>query len=276
MKRFIAKIIASIPRFPNNSDSLKILQEKSLGEILIDYFNWRALYIGVRTRHINIDKIASSSSIWKNHEAMIEVFLDKVKRGEDLTPHLSLLPHTKGYTPIAGAPGASSDERWSDKDQLLNGMNYHHFHLGMNLEPQGHAQRTNELLFAEVTRENFNVVAVFDHSVFQTNSAERMRLWGVHETIATRNAPAGAVVIGSAIASSGHALHVVNHAKQCSKIALKVDPQFDDPKFIAWLYGEAQLPIPSKMKFEWQISHLDFGMIEQRAMANFVLRAGWN
>lgn len=94
----------------------------------------------------------------------------------DLTPHLSLSPNTRGYSLAARTPGATTEERWSDKDQLLNRMNYHHFHLGKSIEAAGHAARTDDLLFAEVSRDAFKVVAIFSHEVFDTNSEERRRL----------------------------------------------------------------------------------------------------
>ncbi len=48
--------------------------------------------------------------------------------GGDLTPHLSLQPHTRGFTPAASAQGPNVN-RWADKDMLLNVMGYHHLHL---------------------------------------------------------------------------------------------------------------------------------------------------
>jgi hypothetical protein len=50
---------------------------------------------------------------------------------------------------------------------LLNAMGLHHFHLGTELMPTECASRTLDLLFALVTRETFDVVAIFDHSVFE-------------------------------------------------------------------------------------------------------------
>ena len=68
--------------------------------------------------------------------------------------------------------------------------------FGMAVETAGHVTRTDEVLFAEVTRDQFNVVAIFDHAVFdktdkvtKTMTAERDRLWGLFTKISSRGAP---------------------------------------------------------------------------------------
>jgi hypothetical protein len=165
-----------IPKFPNDKASLQSLERKPLGSLLIDYANWAIRYVAPRPRKVIIEPTASMDSRWKVLQKDIAAFLEKVKRGDDLTPHLSLEPHTRGYTPAASAQGPDVD-RWADKDMLLNVMGYHHFHLNMTIEPKGFASRKveNEILFAHVTREEFTVVGIFDHSVFSTNALHVMR-----------------------------------------------------------------------------------------------------
>ena len=60
-------------------------------------------------------------------------------------------------------------------------MGVHHFHLGLHQETSGLMTRTNEVLFAAVSRDTFNVLGLFDHSVFDSTvddaiAPERERL----------------------------------------------------------------------------------------------------
>jgi hypothetical protein len=38
-----------IPKFPNNRASLKVLQAKAIGPLLIDYLNWAIRCVAVKT-----------------------------------------------------------------------------------------------------------------------------------------------------------------------------------------------------------------------------------
>jgi hypothetical protein len=91
-----------------------------------------------------------------------------VEAGEDLTKYLSLDPQTRGISPQGG---------WSDKDLILNIMGFHHFHLG----PETRRYRSDELALARVSREEFEVMDLFDHDVFEPGTSERSRLHTLHE-----------------------------------------------------------------------------------------------
>lgn len=251
------------------------MQQKHLPELLVDYINWRSRYVGQRPRKITVEPGASSDPCWSAHASAITAFLDEVQRGDDLTPHLSIEPHTKGYTPASRAPGAMPVDRWSDKDFVLNVMGYHHFHLGTKVQKRGHVDRTDDLIFAEVNRDTFNVIAIFSHDVFDPNSAERIRLWSVHDQVAYRGLPAGSVVVPALIATSGHTVQVVRYAQQCAKIIRDFEPKLDDLVYMASLYPPQQ-PMSKKPKFSWGFQHLDLLVHEAVAPNNLVLTRGWN
>jgi hypothetical protein len=183
IKRFRLALIKAIPRFPNDRAALQHMRGKHLGDLLIDYVSWRSRYVGTRPRSVTIEPAALADPKWSSMSAEIGSFLDKVRRGDDLTPHLSIKPHTQDYTPAAHIPGATAEERRLDKDFVLNTKGYHHFHLGAAAEKKGHTVRTNDVLFAEVTRDEFNVIAIFTHEVFDLGSAEQTRLSQVHDGI---------------------------------------------------------------------------------------------
>ena len=260
---------------PNNRASLLHMQQKHLTDLLIDYVNWRSRYIGQRPRTVSIEPAAQADPRWSAYAAAIAHFLDKVRRGDDLTSHLSIEPHTRGYAPAARVYGATPEDRWSDKDFLLNVMGYHHFHLGTTLEKRGHTKRTDDLIFAEVSRDTFKVIAIFDHDVFDQNSTERMRLWAVHESIIFRGLPPGSTVVMGNIATSGHSNYVVRYAIHCAQIIKHIEEKLDDPEFVKSLY-QPRSEAPAKSKPDWGFVHLDLAIYDAAKPGYLILQKGWN
>jgi hypothetical protein len=271
VKKLRLELVKTIPRFPNNRESLRHMQQKRLSDVLIDYVHWRARYVGKRPRQIEIEAAAKADPCWSTMAAAIEAFLEKVRSGDDLTPHLSLLPHTRGYSFAAHTPGATNEDRWSDKDLLLTRMNYHHFHLGM-----GRTGRTDELIFAEVSRDKFKVIAIFNHDVFDEGSTERMRLSALHNQIIFRGLPPGAGMMDGPVTPSGHAIHVVMYADYCARWIESVDPELDDRAYIEKWYALSRIELPAKPKFKWTFLHLDLAVYESTKRTAFLVQQGWN
>ena len=276
-------LVKAIPRIPNNRASLQLLKAKGLGEVLIYFLSWRSRYVAPRPRKVSID-----SAIWADTRSIankdaIAAFLTRVAAGEDLTPWLSLQPHNRGFAVSATLPGPNAD-KWADKDFLLNVMGMHHFHLGRSIEPQGHAVRTNEVIFAEVTRETFEVVALADHGVFEDGddgqlTAEREELWTLHEARRARNMVPGAVYIGGGlgglgIATSGHPTAIVLSAQRYAQIIRDTDPKLDDPVFVEALYPTGSPPRTPKLS--WRFNHLDLTLVDEANECFFTMRRGPN
>jgi len=266
-------LIKTIPRIPNDRASLDHMERKHLGELLIDYFSWRSRYVGARPRDIVIEAGADATPLWAAHRVGIDAFLDKVRQGKDLTAHLSLLPHSEGYAPAVRADPAA---RWADKDFLLNATNYHHFHLGTKVEARGHIERTNNLLFAEVTRETFRAIGLFDHDVFKLGSTENLRYLTVRDSLTRQQAPQGMVVIEAVLATSGHPVHVVNYAAHCARLIRDTDPVLDDRTTVDRLYQQAGRSPPDKVRAEWMLVHLDLCIHDRGGDTTFCIAKGWN
>ncbi|MGJ4945022.1 hypothetical protein ACQR1W_30965 [Bradyrhizobium sp. HKCCYLS1011] len=275
IKRLRRDLIKAIPRVPNNKASLQHMEAKHLTDLLIAYINWRSRYVGERPRTISIEPAAQADPRWSDHAAAIKAFLDKVERGDDLTPHLSIEPHTRGYSPAARARGATPDDRWSDKDFLLNVMGFHHFHLGTATQKRGHVDRTDDLIFAEVRRDTFKVIAIFDHDVFDKGSAERMRLWALHESIISRGIAPGTVVVPAMIATSGHTVHVVRYAQDCARIIREFEPKLDDSEYVKSLYSPPE-DAPATSKLSWGFRHLDLAIYDAAKPVFMILKKGWS
>ncbi len=280
IKKFRLSLAKQIPKFPNNKHSLQILESKGLGNLLIDYANWAIRYVAMRPRFVEIHPTATQDKRWKVLNSEINQFLSKVRNGEDLTPHLSLQPHTQGCTPAASLCGIDTS-RWADKDFLLNVMGYHHFHLGLKFERNGHIGRTNNLLFARVNRSKFEVIAIFDHSVFNTNpdgsmSAERTRLWSIFDRLSLLGVPAGSCVVSSLIATSGHPVQIVELAGRYAHFIQNFDRSLDESGAVIKLYEEAGFKSPVKSKLRWHLNWLDLGLLDEPSNHFFVFHRGPN
>lgn len=282
VKTFRLGIAKEIPRFPNDKASLQALEASSLASLLIHYHNWAIRYVSHRPRTVSIETTASSDSRWLKFNSEIATFLEKVKNGEDLTPHLSLEPHTRGYTPASAGKEPETD-RWADKDFLLNVMGYHHFHLGPDVLVDGFAARTDDLLFARVSRDHFSVVAIFDHSVFkkptvltEVMTKERERLWDIFDEHSSRGITPGTVYIPSMITTSGHSMHLVRLADEYARVVREIDPKLDDIEYVKEFYESAGLPFPKKPKLKWHLNFLDLGLLDATSNSFFVFRYGPN
>lgn len=282
VKAFRLRIAKEIPKFPNDKATLHALEASSLASLLIHYNNWAIRYVSARPRTVSIESTASSDSRWSTFTNEIAAFLDKVRNGEDLTPHLSLGPHTRGYTPASAQKGPDTD-RWADKDFLLNVMGYHHFHLGPPVQLNGLATRTGDLIFAKISRDHFTVVAILDHSVFKRpgNPTEAMtkgreKLWAVFDEHSSRGMAPGSIYIPSAITTSGHSLHVVRMAEDYARIVREIDPRLDDVEYVKGFYDSAETPFLKKPKLKWHLNYLDLGLLDTTSNTFFVFRYGPN
>jgi hypothetical protein len=273
IKAFRLDLAKQIPKFPNNKAPLRLLQAKALGPLLIDYANWAIRYVPPRPRAVVLEPSATNDSRWQSLSSDIQALLSKVEHGHDLTPHLSRRPHTRGFTPATSGIGAHVN-RWADKDMLLNVMGYHHFHF--NAFPM----RSDDVLFAHVTRVTFTVVGIFDHTVFKFSNrrkpmmAERNRLWQIFEERATRDAPTGATVVLSPIVLSGHSIYFVNLSSNYARVIAHIDPKLDDSSYVRGLYQQAGLSVPANPKWSWHLNYLDLGLLDKETGVFFLLCKG--
>jgi len=271
IKAFKAELIREIPRSPNDKASKQAMEAKDLTDLLISYIGWRLRYVAPRRRTVtglqNLKEDPRAAALQPN----IEAFMKAAEAGDDLTPYLSLRPRSHGYTPAAD-PGIRGGDSWADKDFLLNVMGLHHFHLGLVKEARGHMARTNEVLFASVTRDSLEILGLFDHAVFEHDpngamTPERQKLWSVYEARKRRGALPGHLTMDGygdlGITMSGSPVVVVWAAQRHVKILREIDPQLDDPAYIRSIYGQGNAP--AKPKLRWHFKHLDFGLLDEKA-----------
>lgn len=265
-----------VPKFPNNRATKAHLEGQSLTDLFIHYMSWRTRFVAQRPRTVSIRASAENDKRWPTLKPGIDLLLDKIRHGDDVTPHLSLKALQEGYTPAAQRSAA---DRWADKDFLLNVMGFHHFHLGTTLEPKGFIKRTDNVLFAYITRTHFDVLGLFDHSVFNNDdptsmTAEHTRLWQLHEEVIFADVDPGFVVVANPITTSGHMLHIVELAQRAARIIKQIDPRLDDRAYLQnHIYGK-HLPVPTKLKLRWDFSDLDLCLIDDVTHTGFIMQRG--
>ncbi|MBO9489827.1 hypothetical protein J7384_05585 [Endozoicomonas sp. G2_1] len=211
------RLIKELPFFPNNKKTLTDLESQSLNGILIHYLHWKTRLVPARRRRIQIAPEVTSDKRWRRLKEDINALLHKIRNEEDVFPYLSKRAHYYGYTPAQRIKDGEVDS-WEDKDQILNTKGFHHFHLNMNVQSTGLSERTDDVLFAYVTRENFHAIGIFDHSVFDSADSngnmndERSRMWRLHEKHAMLGMEPGTAYISHPIATSGHPIYIVRMA----------------------------------------------------------------
>ncbi len=270
-----------MPRFPNNKSTLALFKEKHLIDMLIIYLNWRVRFVAPRQRTVLIEKSAINAPRWITLSARIDAFLEKVQNGDDLTPYLSRKAISKGFFPIAEKPDSDTDH-WADKDFLLNVMGLHHFHLVPCGGPHGRDAH-NDVLFAFVSREKFEVIGIFNHNVFKSSdsgsmAAERSQLWTIYEKREQRGAFPGQLFLGGmgglGITTSGHSVSLVRAAQRYYQRIRDVEQQLDDQSFINEMYLSSL--IPAKPKLRWRLNFLDLGVLDESTNTFFIYEKGPN
>lgn len=280
IKQFGLAIAQQIPKFPNDRQTFSELESKSLPSLLLAYTNWAYRLIPSRPRKVTIEPSLTADSRWKVLATDTKALLERVSRGDDLNPYLSLRAFRNGYTPAA-SKSASTTDKWEDKDFFLITMRYHHFHLSQKIEPAGHAKRTDEVLFAQVTKEGFNAIGFFDHSVFettdsnsQTMTAERERLWSIYEQRSSMGRRPGEVYVANPITTSGHSLAHTSLASEFTRIIQSIDSQLDDLSSRSALFSALPHETVKAMKLRWHLNYLDLGLLDRSTSVFHVLRYG--
>jgi hypothetical protein len=275
IKKLRQQIVKEIPKFPNNKRTKTLLENEPLSSLFVHYTNWAIRYIPPRKRKVRIEDTARYDPRWKILKNNIDVFIKKAESGDDLTPHLSLLPHTKGYTPKSARK--ANQDSWADKDFLLIVMGYHHFHLGIKIENGGFAERTNDLIIAKITRDEMFIICICDHSVFNNEdglTSERKRLWKIFTDCMTRGMPPRTFYVPYDITTSGHSGFLVDTSIRWAKLVRKIDPEMDNPSFAIDAYNRANLPCPKDPKISWHIHYLDLGYLDSATNTFFIINNG--
>lgn len=279
IKRLKSELIKELPFFPNTKDTLTELESQGLNGILIHYLHWKTRIVPPRARKIKLSPEVTADKRWKELKACINCLLDKVREGEDIYPYHSQRAHKYGYTPSQRIRDGEADS-WEDKDQILNTKGFHHFHLNMNVQHTGLSERTNDVLFAFVSRTEFHAIGIFNHDVFESAridgkmTEERERMWHLHEKYTTMGIEPGTAYMSKPIMSSGHPMHIILMSDYYAQLIRETDLKLNDRAFINSLYDQGNLPHPSKYNFEWRMDSLDLGLLDKKTGVYFRINEG--
>ncbi len=277
--RLKATLIKELPFYPNNKATISELESGGLNGVLLHYLHWKTRIVPPRSRKVQIAPEVTSDKRWQKLKSGINGLLEKVRNGDDLYPYHSKRAHKNGYTPVHRVSDGEVDS-WEDKDQLLNTNGFYHFHLGMNVQSSGLSDRTDDVLFAFVSRDTFRAIGIFDHSVFAPAAkdgrmtAERERMCKLHEMHTTLRMAPGTFYMSNPIMTSGHPLYLVQMCDYYTSIIRDIDPKLDDRVFVSSLYEKGRLLAPSKYSFEWSFAGLDLGLFDKRTDVFFSLHKG--
>lgn len=287
IKKLRNEIIKELPKFLNNKETKQILEEKSLINLLIDYLSWKARLVAERPRDIIISKDVSDDPRWNNIKNQFGQLSRKITSGENINPYLSLEAHQKGYTPASSIASADTN-KWEDKDFLLNITGFHHLHLGHLVEGRKISGRTDDVIFAKISRETFKIIGVFDHSVFnnldsatQEINCERSRLWDIFDneiraSYVSENNLAKTVVMSSMITTSAHPLSIVLLAQEYLRIIFEFDKKLGESEFVNSLFLKSGVEKPKNPKIVWYINGTDLGLLERNTGIYAIFRKGIN
>ncbi len=274
--KFRNDLIKILPKTPNSKETKQYLEKESLSGLIFHYLSWLSRFVSIKQRTTIVEDEVTKDPRWERCKEGIKYLLNKVEKGENLTPHLSLKIHSKGFS----LPYPNKHDRWEDKDFLLNAMGFHHFHLGTNIEEGGFITRTDEVLFAQVTHDLFKAVAIINHSVFESDDGqltpERSRLWSIFDKYTTQGHEPGTVVLSTVITFSGHPIHIMSLTQSYSYIVTQIDPKLDDPEFVNSMFKDSSIAAPNKPKIEWMINASGLGIYERKTETFFILKTGFN
>lgn len=115
-------------------------------KIILQYCNLRLRLIKPVPRKIFFSKEFLCPD---EHEEALQLLINKIEKGEDLTPYLS-----KKINDL------------DSKDYLLNDWGIHHLHLGILENDKKISPRTNDLLYVVVKNDNLYLLQVMNHKDF--------------------------------------------------------------------------------------------------------------
>lgn len=264
IKRFRQTMIKELPKVPNTPEAIEELERMPTRAIISKYITWKIRTIPIRKRTIAFYPMGIDLNIYLKMHPDIKVFLDKVIKGNDLNPYLSERVRTHGVI----LPGASSKNAGKDIDTLVLREGLYHFHFAPknNKNPKG---RSNYLIFADVSKDTFTIVAIAPHSVFDHNSEDAQRFFDIRRRYLERDIPNGQPYMLNPVMTTGHTLEIFSYAIHCENTINALDPKLNEPDFISQLYADGVLQYPSleqpkKPDLIWFFYDLNLGILEKK------------
>ncbi|MEZ9580327.1 MULTISPECIES: hypothetical protein [unclassified Vibrio] len=260
LKAFKQLLVNRIPCVPNTKESKDCLLEQTLVLVLFHYLHWASRLIPPRPRTVIFNVALTVQPLWVKHSNDIQKIINKAEIGEDLNDHLSNEVLSRGFSPNAEI--LRQDDRWLCKDRLLNTKGFHHLHL-----KSGKSNKGNFLLLVKITRNEFHIIGVFTHGIFEGDTPEQNRMHGtlelwseIHKDLYTT--------------MSGHPIHIHQIASEYWNAILQCDSQLQSREFVEQMFFDQRDKLKSKFKLRWEIDWLDLGVYESKSKGFTIIRKG--
>jgi hypothetical protein len=156
-----SEILKRIPMTKLKTEDQKGLLVLDLRELFSKFYNWQNRRVSVRPRRIHI-----SRELEAKNRPEAKVLAEKIKKGEDLTPHLSTRVKTV-FTANPSKPGLGSRR---DLDLLLSEWGIHHLHISTVVRANGFVKRGKDLLFVAFKKDDAYLIDLLDHNAFTNES----------------------------------------------------------------------------------------------------------
>ncbi|MBO9097562.1 MULTISPECIES: hypothetical protein [unclassified Rhizobium] len=267
IRAFRASMIDSLPRVPNNKETLAALWDAPVREVILDFLTWRQRFVPARPRMVRFWSGGVTEQSLTALRSEILPLLKKAAAGGDLTPHLSKLVNTKGLV----LSGANPDDQRKHLDGVLIRNGLHHFHIGTEAR-DGTVARSDRLVFAHVLKDEFRVVSISDHDAFEFGTDEHERFFSICQNYISKDLKAGEAFMVNPVMSSGHDMQLTLFSRQCEAEIASRDPTLDDPAAIDRLYDTSPLAArPKKVRLAWHFEDLKFGLLEKQTRKFFCI-----
>ncbi len=272
--RFLDHLAAEIPCEPDDAATRGALRAMRSDRLLALYLNHFGRFVPARPRAVSY-----AGAFWTagalRHGADVAALGGKIRRGEDLTPHLS--PNLRRYGFAVG-----DRRRWEPvRDLALNAFDMHHLHL----TPGG----GDALAFVEFRRAEARFVHLGDHRSFDNGSlgeavahhrveigmtinglsvdgaapSARRQMQLARRSTSSFGAARGRVTRGSEIMCNGDALRTRMLADCMLDMVEQVDPTLDDREEVDRRLPEARPYFGEEVDLDWIMNDTDLVLFDK-------------
>lgn len=271
IRKFRDGLIRELPRAPMNRASLAQVEAMPTRRLILAHLTWRTRFVPARPRRVTVWAGSMTPDAFRAIEPEMAGLLADVRSGADLTPRLSTDVETKGIVLAGAKPG----DKGRDLDSVLIRLGLHHFHLGA-ISPENPRGRSGKLVFAEVSADEFRIVAVAGHDAFENGEPGHAAFMKLCRSYLSRELGPGEGFMLHPCMSSGHPLVATVFADRCENLMEVEDPALDDPATVDLLYSiladaapKDGVPRPKKPSLVWHLHDLQFGILDRKTETFF-------
>lgn len=264
---FRESLISQIPKKPNKPATVRELNSLSTKDICLLYLTWKSRLVPLKKRIFSVWEKGFYSQISPEEFTVLEEFRLKVQRGEDLNPHLSRNVRTDGYILSTLRYKNPDKHKYYDRDTILIRMGFHHFHIG-KVSPENKKGRSGYIIFARVTDDHFEVIAIAPHGAFDQNSEYFMYLFNTYELYRKQKITPGALYTNTPITVDGFSSDLDDYAIYCVQRVREMDSLLDNIEYIRDLFKKYHPKAVDNPSVNWWFKYLDLGLKD--SAGNFI------